>query len=182
MPRARTGTLVPPLADGIWRARVTKTHADGSKSRPLYSLGTTDKSLARRKLARLVAIVEAGADVDDAAERVSTPERVRDYADAWIKAREVRGVLSVRDERMWLARYALDALGSLPLGDVRPSHVRGVLDDAAGKGLRRESVSKIRGVLHRLFGAAWREETIERTRSRGLRYPPAARCERSGAF
>jgi hypothetical protein len=97
MPRARTGTLVPPGADGIWRARVTKTHADGSTTRPLYSLGTTDKALARRNLARLVALVEAGADVLDAAETANAPERVREYAEAWLAKREAQGLASVSD-------------------------------------------------------------------------------------
>jgi hypothetical protein len=55
-------------AEGIWRARVTKTGADGPAPRPLYSLGTTDKSLARRKLACLVALVEVGADPLDVAD------------------------------------------------------------------------------------------------------------------
>jgi len=53
--RARTGTLIPPDKDGPWKARVTKTHEDGSVSRPVYSLGTTDQAIARRKLAQLVA-------------------------------------------------------------------------------------------------------------------------------
>src|SRR5271166_1799023 len=92
MSRKRTGALVPPDVEGIWRARVTKTHADGSTTRPLYSLGTTDKALARRKLARLVALVEAGADVLDAAETANAPERVKEYAEAWLKKREAQGI------------------------------------------------------------------------------------------
>ena len=55
MARARTGTLIPPEKDGLWRARVTKTLEDGTVSRPIYSLGTTDKAIAKRKLAQLVA-------------------------------------------------------------------------------------------------------------------------------
>jgi hypothetical protein len=95
---ARTGTLVPPLADGIWRgSRHARRTPDGAKTtpKPLYSLGTTDKALARRKLARLVVLVEAGADEDDAAERVNNAERVKDYADAWLTTREARGVSMV---------------------------------------------------------------------------------------
>src|SRR5580658_7895149 len=84
MPRARTGTLVRPGVDGIWRARVTKTHAGGSTTRPLYSLGTTDKALSRRKLARVNAEVAAGRDPADAVEVVNGPERVSDYAETWL--------------------------------------------------------------------------------------------------
>ena len=61
MPRARTGTLVPPGADGFWRCRVTKDKADGTKTRPVYSLGTTDEALARRKLVPRERLILAGA-------------------------------------------------------------------------------------------------------------------------
>jgi hypothetical protein len=46
MPRAGNGTLIPPGSDGIWKGRITKEREDGSTTRPLYSLGTTDKPLA----------------------------------------------------------------------------------------------------------------------------------------
>src|SRR5579862_9916796 len=111
MPRARTGTLVPPSADGLWRARVTKDHADGKTTRPLYSLGTTDKSLARRKLARLNALIAAGHDPLDAAETANAPERVKDYAEAWLEKREAQGVGMVQKERRNLELYVLDAIG-----------------------------------------------------------------------
>ncbi len=171
MPRARTGTLVPPGADGIWRARVTKAHADGTKTRPLYSLGTSDKSLARRKLARLVALVEAGDDVLDAVESVGAPARVTDYADAWLKKRETQGLVSACDERMYFDRYVRESIGRLPVCDVRPSHVRGILDDAAAKGLKRATVAHIRGVMHRLFRAALEEELIEHNPVAAVRVP-----------
>jgi hypothetical protein len=74
MARARTGTLVPPGADGIWRARVTnpKSSAGGRAIRPLYSLGTTDKAVAKRKLAKLVA---ASIPASTWTRRRSTPEK-----------------------------------------------------------------------------------------------------------
>src|SRR5450432_2887937 len=171
MPRARTGTLVTPGADGIWRARVTKTHADGTKARPLYSLGTTDRALARRKLAKLVAAVEAGADVLDAAESANAPERVKEYADAWLKKREKQGLVSACDERMYFERYVREAIGRLPLCDVRPSHLRGILDDAAERGLKRATVAHVRGVMHRLFRAALEEEIIEHNPVAAVRVP-----------
>jgi len=172
MSRKRTGTLVPPGADGLWRARVTKDHPDGSTSRPLYSLGTADESLARRKLARLNALILAGRDPLDAAELVNAPERVKDYAEAWHTRREAQGIVTAREECSQLARYALDAIGTLPLCDVRPSHVRSILDDAATKGLRRSSLAHLRGVMHRLFGAAWRAEVIETNPVARVEVPP----------
>jgi integrase len=171
MPRARTGTLLPPGADGIWRARVSKTHADGTITRPLYSLGTTDKALARRKLAKLVAAVDAGEDLIDAAESAGAPERVTDYADAWLKKRVAQGLVSASDERMYFDRYVRESIGRLPVCDVRPSHVRGILDDAAAKGLKRATVAHVRGVMHRLFRAALEEELIEHNPVAAVRVP-----------
>lgn len=39
--------------------------------------------------------------------------------------------------------------------------MKGILEDAAAKGLRRNTLSHIRAVLHRLFGAAVEDEAIE---------------------
>src|SRR6266480_7241719 len=132
MPRASTGTLVPPAADGIWRARVTKTkslpNGEEVTTRPLYSLGTTDKALAKRKLAKLVAALEAGHDVLDAAESANAPELVKEYAEAWHAKRTARGVVMARHEWRYLETHALPAIGHLPLCDVTASHVRAVLD------------------------------------------------------
>src|SRR5579862_2091039 len=114
MPRARTGTLVPPGADGLWRARITKVGEHGANKRPLYSLGTTDRALARRKLARVIASLERGDDVLDAADSAQAPERLREYAEAWLTTRETQGVVNVKAERSSLRRHVFPALGRLP--------------------------------------------------------------------
>lgn len=180
MPRARTGTLVPPLADGFWRGRVTKEHADGSKTKPIYSLGTTDKALAKRELAKLVARLERGEDVPQAG-LANAPERVREYADAWLARRKAHGVGMVKKERRTLEMYTFDAIGRLPLRDVRPSHIRSILDDAVAKGLRRNSLAHIRAVLHRMFRSAVEDELAEHNPVAASRTPKTrevrkARC------
>jgi integrase len=171
MPRARTGTLLSPGADGLYRCRVTKDNADGTTWRPIYSLGTADKALAKRKLARVNAALAAGRDPFEAAERANVPERVCDYADAWLAKREAQGVGMVHKERRNLELYALATIGRMPLCDVRLSHVRAILDDAASKGLRRNSLAHIKGVLHRLFRAAVEEEAIESNPVAAVRTP-----------
>jgi integrase len=194
MPRARTGTLVPPGADGLWRARVTKTHADGSTTRPLYLLGTTDRALARRKLARLVALVESGADLLDAAEGVSAAERVKDYAEAWLTKREAQGVVMAPDERRNIERHVLPEIGRLPLCDVRPSHVRGILESVAAKTYRtgkvrtrerryrHETVVKVRGALHRMFRAAQEDDLVEHNPVAPVHTPKAREVRKERAI
>jgi integrase len=161
MPRARSGTLIAPDTDGLWRARITTTRPDGTTTRPFYSLGTTDKALARRKLVRLVATLEAGDELVDAPKSASTRERVRDYADAWLAKREAQGVGMAKKERSTLEAYALPAIGRLPLCDVRPSHVRSILDEAVTHGLKRATVAHVRGALRRLFAAALTDELVD---------------------
>lgn len=182
MPRAKTGTLVAPGVNGLWRARVTKVHADGTTTRPLYSLGTTDKALAKRKLARLVASVDAGADVHDVADATNAIEGVKEYAEAWLAKRKAQGLASVSDERGWLTRHVFDSIGKLPICDVRPSHVRSILDEALGRGLRRNSLANLRGVLHRLFRAAQEDERIDHNPVAAVRVPKTREVRKERAI
>ena len=158
MPRAPIGTLLPPGANGLWRGRVTKNHDDGTTSRPIYSLGTTDKARARRELTKLAKTVAEGGEVGEGMPAKS--ESVAVYAEAWLAKRAAQGVATVQDERGWLRRDVLDAIGKVPIGDVRPSHIRGVLDESLARGLRRNSLANIRGVMSRLFRAAVEDELI----------------------
>jgi integrase len=146
---------------------------DGTSSRPLYSLGTTDKALARRKLASLVSAIARGHDVLGAAVAANAPERVREYAEAWLAKREAQGIAKARWERSYLKNHVFEAIGNLPLGDVTPSHVRSILDDVAGKGLKHGTVVEVRGVLHRLFDDAWRVEVIASNPVARVRVPPS---------
>jgi integrase len=174
--RARTGTLIPPDKDGLWKARVTKTHEDGSVSRPMYSLGTTDKAIARRKLAQLVAALAKARGGSPADSAPVVTEAVREYAEEWLEKRKAQGVVAVADERRNLELHILPSIGHLPLGDVRSPHVRAVLEDLVTKPRQRpkrngvpdqlatysrQTIKHVRGVMHRLFDAAWRAEIIE---------------------
>jgi hypothetical protein len=158
---SRTGTLVAPGADGLWRCRVTKHRADGSTWRSLYSLGTADKSLARRKLAASTSCLPQGVDPFGAAEAAGAPERVGEYAEAWLSAREARGISKARWERSYFKNHVVEAIGNMAFEDVKPAHVRFILEEAAEKGLKHSTVGEVRAVLHRIFDEAWRAELIE---------------------
>ncbi len=171
MPRARTGTLVAPGSDGIWRARLTKTRKDGSRWRPLYALGTTDKAQARRTLARLVVAAQDGRSLPSAAELATSVLCVKDYCETWLGRRQALGVGMVHKERRCLEHYALAAIGRMPLRDVRPSHIRSIVDEALAHGLKRATVGHIHGALHRLFRAALADEHIEQNPVANVRVP-----------
>jgi integrase len=74
---------------------------------------------------------------------------------------------------MHFDHHVASEIGHLPLCDVRPPHIRSILDEVAAKtyvrGRRqpqvkrygRESVSKVRGLLHGLFRAAQEDGLVE---------------------
>jgi hypothetical protein len=65
----------------------------------------------------------SGLDPVDAAETTNAPERVEEYAEAWLTRRRTQGIAKVSIERGTLKHHALDAIGALPLCDVTPSHI-----------------------------------------------------------
>jgi hypothetical protein len=133
MPRTRTGTLVMPGRDGIWKARMTTVQPDGTSTRPFYSLGTTDRALALRKLARLVASLEAGRESAATPVAADADVTVREFAKAWLQKRQEQGVVMAPDERRMLERHFLPEIGHMTPSDVRPSKARELLEGLAGE-------------------------------------------------
>jgi integrase len=171
MPRARTGTLVPPGADGIWRARITTTRDDGSTWRPLYALGTTDKAQARRILGRLVASSGNGEGLPSTLEANASTLRVSDYCETWLARRKALGVGMVNKERRCLELYALGTIGRIALREVRASHIRSIVDEALARGLKRATVAHVHGALARMFRAAHADELIDQNPVAVVRVP-----------
>src|SRR5690606_29189768 len=106
---------------GRWYAVV-----DGEKVRVTRALGTTNKAAARRKLERLIA---EGAEPSEAT--MKAPETVAQYAEAWLKSREGRGLRSVDYERRHFDRLWKPEIGSMPLPDVQSEHIRDLLERVA---------------------------------------------------
>lgn len=159
MARQRTGTL--QLYKGGFRARVTAT-VNGKATRLWFDLGTSDRLMAKRKLARLVQDLDAGTySVEEAARKADGIMSVSEFATMHFERRESRGVVMVVDERMYFRRHVEPHIGSMTLVDVRPVHVREVLDRAIVAGLMRESVTKVRGLMNRIFKEAWQKELID---------------------
>jgi integrase len=158
MPRQRTGSL--ELRNGVWHVRVTVGKGD-DKHREWYDLGTTDKALAVRKAARLVADIEAGKVPELVEGTGPASEKVDDYAQAYFDRREAQKVEMLRDEKMYYRTRIQEKIGGMYLCDVRPAHVRAILDDAIEAGLKRLTIVAIRSLVHRIFKAAWLAELIE---------------------
>ena len=162
MARARTGTLALRKRGGelVWHAQVTVGLGD-DKRREWFSLETTDKAVARRKLKRLVAELAGGQTRTGAIATAAAPDTVQGYAEAWYARRQAEGVASASDEWRNLELHALELVGELPITAVRSSHIRSILDQAVADGLSLETLRKIRGALDRLFKSAWQAELID---------------------
>lgn len=173
--RPRKGSL--EMRGGTWHARITVT-AEGESVRRWRDTGTSDRTVARRKLARWVRDAAQGAELP-AAEAAKAAETVASYAEGWIESRRKRGIASAGYEERIFARVWKPAIGHMPLGEVMASHVRSVLDDAATgqlmpvrrngqktnpKPYSRQSVAHIRATIFRLFDSAWRDELIPENR------------------
>ena len=128
----------------------------------------------------------------DAAETTNAPERVKEYADAWLTKRRAEGVVNVNAYESTLERHVFPTIGRLPLCDVHPPHVRSILEDVAtgtyAKGKRHvvekryggATVTKLRAILHSLFRAAQEDGPSSTTPSPPFAHPSHARYGSSG--
>jgi integrase len=166
MPRARTGNLVFKRSSGF-NARIFVDVRDEStgevrSERRWIALETFDRDVAKRKLAKIVAGLAAGEIVADPVKReVKRAETFAEYSKDWVERRKTAGVVMARDEKKYLTKYVLPEIGPLPLDDIRPVHVRGVLYNALTQGRARETLRKIRGVMGRIFDSAWKSELVK---------------------
>lgn len=163
MPRARTGQLVYRRTSGfnarIWVDVKDETTGEIREERRWVPLGTHDRDLAKRKLAKISALNATGAIVGDATAKAKEVETVRETKEAFITRRKAAGVVMAPDEERWLNNYALARIGDLTIAQVRTRDIKQILDEAALT-LSKESVRKLRGTLHRMFNWAWQSEII----------------------
>jgi hypothetical protein len=180
MARAKTGTLIYRRTSG-WKARVRVTvrAEDGTEreERRWVPLDTHDKDLAKRKLAKIVGMLERGELVADAvrpeAVRVET---VAQHAATWIDERKASQVVMATDEEHLLTTHVLPTLGPMTLDAVRPAFVRSILV-AVARVRSHETVRKTRGVMLRLFDAAWRAEIIKENPVERVEMPEHTRID-----
>lgn len=185
MSRPRTGTLF--TRNGVYYVRITVDDAAGIRRRAIFCLNTGELHVAELRRKKLVADLLATKIVVPGVSLISSAQKpVREYAKAWLDARLDRGVSMAKTEAAIFKRHIDGLIGHLALGDVRPVHVRGLLDAAVkkiggrGKRLKQGTIVQIRAVVHRIFDQAWRDEIIEtnpvsKVRSPDLRETPKER-------
>jgi len=175
MPRARTGSLVLKPSGYFARMWITR---EGVERREFVNLETTDKALAKRKMAKIQKMLDAGEIFAEAKTIAAECESVADFAEAWLVKRKARGVASEPEERGYLKRYILPHL-PYPLDVVRPVHVRGVLDAAIATGkLRHGTISHLHRIMGRMFKSAWEDEIIRENPVQRVKVPPMREVHR----
>ncbi len=159
-----------------WCARLT-VNVDGESIQQWHKLGTENRAVARRKMARLVA---ANLPMESAAELAASEETVNAFGTDWIAKREALALPTAAYERRIFERIWRPAIGPLALSAARPHHFADVLEDAATGKLQwvrtrvlpdgtvltkkgrysRQSIVHIRATAFRLFKAARAVELI----------------------
>ncbi|HEY5240150.1 MAG TPA: site-specific integrase, partial [Polyangiaceae bacterium] len=158
MAAKRTGTLIPKPS-GFF-ARVWVKLPDGSEERRWINLQTKDRTTAKRKLAKICAMIEAGEVVAEAERKATSVESYRDFTTDRNTKRIAAGIVSACNEQTNRKLHIYPTIGELPLPRVTDDHVRQVLEGARDKGLSLETVKKIRAVMGRDFKRARIEKLI----------------------
>jgi hypothetical protein len=154
MGRPKTGSLY--FSGETWKARITLP--DGSRRN--FDLGTNVRSDAEKRKKSLLRDLDRGVDSTQAQERASLPSTFEVYARALNETRTALGIASARDEIQRLRDYVFPSIGKLDLADIRPRHVRDVLNDAVKRGLSTQTVRHIRNAMYKVFRAALVDELV----------------------
>lgn len=150
MPRARTGQLIWRKTG--WYARVW-TVIDGEHVRVCKALGTLNKAVAKRKLARLLEADNAQAeDVTRSETFAEAARRVYDTRKA--ENTELRGP---REEFAQVEKYALPVIGGMSVLAIQAHDVNSVLDHAKAQGQSRQSVQHLKQRVSNVFAQLRRD-------------------------
>jgi len=158
MATKRTGTIISKPS-GFF-ARVWVTLANGSEERRWVNLDTTSRATAKRRLARMVTLIEAGELVAEAQAKVAAPESYEMYTMALHEKRKAAGIVMAPAEKNNRERYIYPVIGQVQVARVTDDHVREVLQRAVEHGCSWETVRKIRAVMGRDFKRARIEKII----------------------
>ena len=155
MPRKATGTLQRRPTG--WYGQYWAT-VDGERVRLTRALGTHNRAVAKRKLAKLVAAAQRG-EVADA----TAAETFEEAAERVYQARVEAGADDPRGPRAELAslrHHAFETIGPIAVDAITPKDINSVLDAGKDAGLARQSVQHLRQRMANVFEALRREGAV----------------------
>jgi integrase len=167
--RKATGTLYWTKTG--WRARLPVL-VDGVRVKKSFDLETTDKAVARIKLARLVAQNAAAEVLAVEAKRLET------FSEA---TKRIVGESGIRSKDARLARlrtYAFPAFGAKTVDAITAGDVRDLLQARADAGQSRQQCLHLRNDVAAVLGELWRLDMIRENVCSKVRLPKNARVDR----
>jgi integrase len=167
--RPRRGQLV--WRKSGWVARLTVV-VDGERIRVCRPLGTDNKAVARRKLARLLE-----SEGDTSPEEAARPETFEEAARRIVANQGAEGHRTWKDRLARLQRLAFPEFGQLPVNEVRPPHIRQALDLGLSKGLSRRTLALVKIDVSTVLGELWRDEVIAVNPAAQVVVPKGAPCD-----
>ena len=170
--RPRKGTLVWQKRG--WAARIW-TLVDDEWIRVTVPLGTTNKVVAKRKMAREVEKANAGAEVDAA--EAQAVETFADAATRIVSQQGREGVKTWRERLSTLQRHVPEHIQSKRIDAIRPADVRETLEAARDAGLSKQSVIHLRNAMSSVLDALWRDEVIAENPVKRVRVPKGCRVD-----
>jgi integrase len=137
--------------DGWWMARFTAPDPETGKSVRKSLYGRTEQE-ARATLIKALNDREEGRLVLTRGRALSL-ER---WVERWLASRQ-RRPSTMKTDREVLELHVLPALGKVPLRDLRPGHIRGLMNARRAAGASPRSCNKIREVVRKVLNAVNRE-------------------------
>jgi integrase len=192
MPRKLEGQM--RFTMGEWRVRLSVYVSPGKRERKWFGLGTADRTLAERKRAKLIdelALAEnnVAARAGEALAPLALPvpqaapqlERFAGYARRWCAKRASEGVAFAESQTIHLEKHILSmplapgdlapTFGDLLLPDVRPRHVRLVLETARDIPMSPQSLTHLRGTIGGVLASAVEDELVTENVAKKVRVP-----------
>ncbi|MEX2554398.1 MAG: tyrosine-type recombinase/integrase [Actinomycetota bacterium] len=136
--------------------------------RQRWSGGHATKREAEAALRKALGEVEKGED--------PFPEDVlfSEYALRWIEQRDIRASTRVR-YRSLLRHHLLPALGQIPLRRIKPAHLRDLMEQMRGKGLKPRSIIQCRALCSSIMETALGDGLVMNNPARAAKPPTAER-------
>lgn len=139
-------------SDGRYMARYTTTDPDTGLSVRKALYGATEQE-ARAKLIAALAARQDGRLILTR----GRPLTLKQWADQWIVSRHKRPS-TMKTDREVLDLHILPTLGKVRLVDLRPVHIRGVMEAKLAEGKSPRTCNKVREVARKVLNAVNREQ------------------------
>ena len=177
MPKPRTGHLIR-RKKGYFVRLTMNVEGEHEPIQKCVDLETDNIVIARRRQKQLAKQHALNAPTAEATQHFDT---YAEAADRVFDERERAGVRGVRHERDRDVIYVRPAIGPMDVRDVRASHIKAILDDAAADGKSQGTLKHIRAAANAVFDALWRDEVIPDNPVARVKVPKGKRDKRERA-